>query len=191
ATNTTPLLAESAFVADSALVAESALVAAQPGAPAHVRYLPADGTVHTLWQSEPGIWNAGLLLGAERPPVARIVLPDHGVAGPVDDVWEPADGPTLLLNVRGRGVLSPRERDAKRPEDQASSVYKLLSDLIWLGDSLAAGQVFDVLRAIDIFAPDGVTLVGAGYGAYLARLTAFLDPRVRSLSVCDEFVDPD
>lgn len=158
---------------------------------AHVRYLPADEAVHALWHSEPGIWAAGVLLGVERPPVQRILLLDHGSADLTDTDWQPADGPTLVLDVRGRGVLAPHERDGLNPEDQASSVYKILSDLLWLGDSLAAGQVADVLRAIDLFAPDGVALAGAGYGAYLARLAAFVDPRVHSLAVRDEYVDPD
>ncbi|MEE6288825.1 prolyl oligopeptidase family serine peptidase [Georgenia sp. MJ173] len=159
-------------------------------AAAHVRYLPADGAVHALWQSDPGLWGAGILLGGQRPPVERILLLDGGSADLTDDDWL-ADGTTLVLDVRGRGVLAPHERDGRRPEDQASTVYKILSDLLWLGDSLAAGQVFDVIRAIELFAPDGVALAGVGYGAYLARLAAFIDPRVRSLAVSDEYVDPD
>ena len=192
--------AERALPAERAVPAGSGLVGPSPSARSGgrimrnvpvVRYLPSGEAVHALWQSEPGIWGAGVLLRTERPPVERILLLDHGSSDLDGPDWQAHDDKTLVLDVRGRGVLAPHERDGRRPEEQSSSVYKILSDLIWLGDSLAAGQVGDVVRAIDLFAPDGVSLSGVGYGAYLARLTAFIDPRVRSLTVSEEFVDPD
>lgn len=158
---------------------------------ARVRRLPADGGWHVLWRNEAEIWGCGLLHGAGRGPVRRVVLGDQGSADELEQQDLLLDASTLILDVRGRGPLAPHERDGRCPTDQASATYKILSDLLWLDDSLAAAQVWDVLRAIDLFAADHVELVGVGYGAYLARLAAFCDDRVRTLQVRAEYVHPD
>lgn len=146
--------------------------------PLQVRTLGA----RRLWQSEPGIWNCAITTG---DTVERIHLTDDGTLAPPALEGGP---PSLVLDVRGRGALAPRERNAAPSVHHAFATYRIMSGLLELGDSLAAGQVWDVLRAIDHFAPDGVTLVGTGYGAYLARLVALLRPV--ELELDDEFVRP-
>ena len=149
----------------------------------NVRYIAGEQEWHALWRNEEHIWGAGVLGNAPGELVEHIVLGDRGGAGA-------APAGALALEVRGRGALRLHDRDGLAPENQASSTYRIISDLLWLGDSLAAAQVWDIMRAIDIFAGPEVRLIGTGYGAYLARLAAFCDERVTALSIGDEYVDP-
>ncbi len=174
----------------------------RPVAP-HVRFIPTAGEWHALWRTEENIWGAGVLMpeesGNPSAPVGHIVLLDQGSNDleherpllPPHPESAPSAGGVLALDVRGRGALAPHDRDGLPPANQASSTYRILTDLLWLGDSLAAAQVWDVLRAVDIFAGDEVSLTGRGYGAYLARLAAFCDPRITGLDLNDESVNPD
>jgi len=148
------------------------------------RYVEGDGEWHALWRNEANIWGAGIVYGTPAEEIHTIAITDMGETSR-------AQPGTLALHVRGRGALQPHDRDQLPPENQASSTYRIITDLIGLDDSLAAAQIWDVLRAIDIFANREIQLVGVGYGAYLARLAAFCDPRVKALNLADEFVDPD
>lgn len=164
-----------------------------------VRWLP--GThhdTHVMWPAEGEVWGSGIITPATETPVKcrRIVLLDNGT----DDYTEHMAGralqsddePTLYLDVRGRGPLTPYQRGDADPRSHASSTYKILTDLMCLGESLAIGQVGDILVALELLGADTVDLVGHGYGAYLARLTAFIAPdRIRSLELHDERLDPE
>ena len=147
-----------------------------------VRRLPADdGSTHLLWQSETGIWGCAVA-NADEP--TRLYLTDDGTLAPPVEVRD-----AIVLDVRGRGALSPRERNGHPTVHHAFSAYRHLSELLWLGDSLAAGQVWDVLWALDHVAASVQEIQGSGYGAYLARLVAVLRPMPLALS--DEYVRPD
>lgn len=153
------------------------------GAGVHIRQLPNDTGIHLLWQSELGIWGCGVTSG---PEPGRLLLTDAGTLAPPEDI----DGvSSFVMDVRGRGALAPRERVAKPGVHHAFASYRHLSDLLWLGDSLAAGQVWDVLWALEHVAPGVAEIHGQGYGAYLARLVAMLRPM--PLRVTDEYVEPD
>jgi dienelactone hydrolase len=181
----------------------------------HARWLPGpSGTAHGLWRAETDLWGAGVLLHADRSPTGgaravHLLLLHHGTGALTDDHplnrrADPRDL-VLALDVRGHGTLTPHDRDGLPPTSQASSTYKLLCDLLWLGDSLTAGRVHDVTRAVDMLLSDShlartypglgpdspVHLHGEGVGAFLAVLAATVDERVRTVHVRDEIVEPD
>lgn len=165
---------------------------------ANVRYVQAEGEWHAMWRNEENIWGAGVLLGTPGRGVETIVITDGDGGGGGEQAAaasgenaRPGDGVTLILEVRGRGALKSHDRDGLPAQIQASSTYRIMTDLLSLDDSLAAAQVWDVLRAIDIFATKPVKIFGSGYGAYLAQLAAFCDDRIESLELEDEYVNPD
>ncbi|MBZ2196826.1 alpha/beta hydrolase family protein [Occultella gossypii] len=192
------------------------------------------GAEHAFWRSEVDLWAAGVLLpdpptgaGAQAratgprhdpvqapatTPALTLLLLHGGTDALTDDHPEVlaraagahAEGPAVALDVRGTGALTPRDRDGRAWTDQSGTSYKLLCDLLWLDDSLAAGRAFDVIRAIDVLTSDPhlqerypglgpeseIHLVGAGVGAQVATLAAVSDPRVATIAVTD-LVDTD
>lgn len=173
----------------------------------HARWLPGpEGALHGFWRSEVDLWGAGVLLapaagGHGRASALRIVLPADGTAGltgehPLVHVAGPEEV-LLVLDVRGIGALTPHDKDGRLPQHQASSTYKLLCDLLWLGDSLVAGRAFDVIRAIDVLLGDrsgahgmeGLTAITSvhlhaeGRGTLPAVLAAVVDDRITAVHV--------
>lgn len=171
-----------------------------------------------FWRSELDLWNAGVLLGATPPrsspegtvlpadPPAsdtiHIALLDRGTSELTTEhrVHEVAGGDALLvLDVRGTGALTPYDSDGRAPDDIASSTYKLECDLMWLDDSLAAGQLFDVLRTVDLlvsgqlmgWSPARIRLYGEGIGAFYATLATAIDSRIESVTLHGPVLDVD
>ncbi|WP_154792111.1 alpha/beta hydrolase family protein [Occultella kanbiaonis] len=187
----------------------------RPAGPPNARWLPGpSGTAHALWRAETDLWGAGVLLPADQTPTGgtravHVLLLEEGTRAFTDDhpLARRADPRDLVLalDVRGHGALTPRDKDGLPATDQASSTYKLLCDLLWLGDSLTAARVHDVTRAVDMLLTDThlartypglatdspVHLHGEGAGAFLAVLAAAVDERVRTVHVRDEVVEPD
>ncbi|WP_172885641.1 acetylxylan esterase [Jiangella sp. DSM 45060] len=171
-----------------------------------VRWLPGPaGSRHGFWRTETGLWNAGVLLADETDarPGLRLVLLHDGTAEATTDHPvltraardDRVGGPLLVLDVRGVGALAPRDRSGRSPLSHDSTMYKLLADLLWLDDSLAAARAFDVTRAIDVMLaghPDRpVHIHAAGLGAHHAMLAAAVDPRIVDVTVSDPVVDLD
>ncbi|MFW5406924.1 hypothetical protein, partial [Pectobacterium carotovorum] len=94
----------------------------------------------------------------------------------------------LALDVRGHGALTPYDRDGRSSELQSSSTYRLLCDLLWLGDSLAAGRAFDITRAIDVLAPTDapVEVRAEGIGTLPALLAAVADERITEVRLRED-----
>ena len=105
----------------------------------------------------------------------------------------------------GPGTGRPRHRDHpphplnSRPVDLVDgTIYQLLTDLPWQGDSLAAMRVHIVRRARGLardhpeMALDGrvLDLLGAGRGAFDAFLAAVLEPRLRRTELRTPSPDP-
>lgn len=175
----------------------------------HARWLPGpEGSLHGIWHSEVDLWGAGVLLppeahGRTGDRALRIVLPTGGTTGLASDhPLLQGVGPgeaRLVLDVRGTGALTPHDKDGRTPEHQASSTYKLLCDLLWLGDSLVAGRAFDVTRAIDVLLGDKTGPPGAegltartpvhlhaeGGSTLPAVLAAVVDERITAVHVGD------
>ncbi|MEV0587274.1 CocE/NonD family hydrolase [Nonomuraea sp. NPDC050310] len=137
---------------------------------------------HVFWRSEADLWNCGVLHG--DPEGARELVIALG------EPPEPGPGRLVLaIDVRGTGALAPAPVNARAP-GYFDTTFKLATDLLWLGDSLAAGRVFDVLRAVGFAWRDerlaacrtGLVLYGAGpEEALLVTLAARLEPRVRAV----------
>lgn len=159
----------------------------------HVYELPVQSL---LWWSEDQLYSHGLLFGhsgdsaGEQP--LTVALWNNGTR----DIrpyfsWLQAvcagGGAVLVLDVRGEGALAPHPVNPYDPKGALGTLYKFATDLFWLGDSLAAARVFDVLRAIDLACGlPGVTgsrlsVYARGRSGIYALLAAALDSRIRRL----------
>ncbi len=178
-----------------------------------VRWLTQrDGVRGLFWRSGADLSCGGLIrtpgagapvLGEHpRDGVLGLVLTPNGTLDAGDaslaarlEALHPADaGPRVHLDLRGQGAFRAAS-GAITPGTSlggiaAEPTYRLLCELIWLGDSLMAGRVHDLLQAIGVLLADP----GVGEGRRLARtvrvlvrgdgprlcaeLAALLDPHV-------------
>ncbi|WP_420113527.1 alpha/beta hydrolase family protein [Pseudactinotalea sp.] len=185
----------------------------RPRAP-YTRWLPGpvDGVLHGMWRSERDVWGAGVLLPTDPAPTdgprpLRLLLLDGGtdsltIQHPA--MLRPGREATLAVDLRGRGALAPHDKDGLDPRNHKSGVFKLLCDLLWLDDSLAAGQAFDITRAIDVALHDPflatllpglrpespVQIEADGVMAFVAKVAAAADDRITTVTVTDDVVDP-
>lgn len=103
----------------------------------------------------------------------------------------------LALDVRGTGALAPHQISARSNDEHYGTLYKLLTDLLALGDSLAAARVYDVLRAVELLRVDPavdlggrpIELLGAGRGAFHGYLAAALEPAIARTELIDPPMD--
>jgi len=105
----------------------------------------------------------------------------------------------LVVDVRGWGALLARRTNAHDRDWFYGTHYKLLCEAIFLGDSLAAMRVYDLLRAVEFarqqFAPTQIILsADPGVPSIYAMLAALLDESVRldlaaGLPAIDDLVD--
>ncbi|HEX5414668.1 MAG TPA: acetylxylan esterase [Chloroflexota bacterium] len=182
----------------------------QPG-PLYPRWLPRPNHVgvkvqHGFWWSEQDVLGAGCLLIPADGAFAslRVALFDRGTAE-LDDReaqlldWVRGGQAVLALDVRGSGALEPhpvRETGATATD---ATLEKFSHDLFWLGDSLAATQIYDVRRAVALVRQDPeiglgdrpVHLYGAGRGAFRAYLAGALDPGIARVELADPIPDFD
>jgi cephalosporin-C deacetylase-like acetyl esterase len=98
----------------------------------------------------------------------------------------------LVLDVTGAGALLPHALHAGfAPEEFYGVIHKLSDDLTWLGDSLAAIRVYDVLRALEMVEqwPDAdaadIRIYAHGRVGTYGRLAAPLDSRIRGVEVVE------
>ncbi|WP_022884611.1 alpha/beta hydrolase family protein [Glaciibacter superstes] len=142
---------------------------------------------HGFWQSERDLWNSAVYVGPPADATAiTIVVQGTGDRVPTaEDMPERASGEGLLyLDTRGIGAVGAHDKDDRDPSDLASVSFKLLSDLIWLGDSLQAGRAWDALVAAavvrrDLLGPAGsIRMTGTGTGAYTAWLAHSVDDSI-------------
>lgn len=142
------------------------------------------------WSSEADLLGSGVLVTGTQPPTAvEIVLLDHGTS----DIDAHRDAlltaaragvASLVVDVRGSGSLLPDPVNPRPVDADYGTLFLILTGLLWLGDSLAAGQVFDVLRAAELARVDPIIglgdgelrIRGEGAGAFLAQLACELDP---------------
>ncbi|SDT38980.1 alpha/beta hydrolase family protein [Microlunatus soli] len=144
-----------------------------------------------FWWTERGIVVAGVVTRPidTAPRLLRVVLLDRGIPGLRADDRRATrtDAATLFLDVRGTGTALPHDREQKDSRDLSGSSYKLLSDLLWLDDSLQAGRAWDLLRTIDLVAdgllpevsPERFEIIAEPTQAFTATIAALLDDRVQ------------
>jgi len=162
--------------------------------------LPDATTTRGFWWAEADVLGAGILL---RPTAMEyrsllVALFDRGT----DDLdgrraWalERVKGgqAVLALDVRGTGALAPRQISARPVDEHYGTLYKLLTDLLALDDSLAAARVYDILRAVELLRTDPavdlrgrpIHLFGAGRGAFHGYLAAALATPIERIELED------
>ncbi|MBW7462158.1 hypothetical protein K0U00_49725, partial [Paenibacillus sepulcri] len=95
----------------------------------------------------------------------------------------------MVLNPTAVGPLLPH---LDEPDEDPYKLFGVLDkhtdELMWLGDSLAAMRVYDVLRAVDLAAgmadvidEEDIELYGCGRYAVYAGWAAMLQPKVKSV----------
>jgi len=176
----------------------------------HARWLPGPeeagvSVMHGYWWSEPDVLNAGVLLRPAAGDYTSLLLAlfDQG-ASDIEE-WRDwllarvGDGQAVLvLDVRGTGAIAPHPLNARPYEGHHGTIYKLLTDLLCLGDSLEAMRIYDVLRAVDLVGADlevdlgerPIHLFGVGRGAFHGYLAASLATRIRQVSLQGIAPDP-
>lgn len=203
--------------ADPAVRAEAARVWLQAAVNRHRRPLPeffprwlapsrsGDAAIRRVfWRPEQDIFNAGVLVQPAEGEFKSLVIAlfDNGSAelserGDWLEQRLAARQAVLVLDVRGSGALAPRSINARSgvgaaaAEDPYATRYKLMTDLIWLDDSLAAMQLYDVLRCLEFVRADpelalagrSAHLFGAGRGSFRAYLGGVLDLGVERIEL--------
>lgn len=160
---------------------------------------------HVIWRSEADLWNAGVLAEPPGGPPRGLTLAlfaDGTGELPARADWVAdrvaAGHLVLALDVRGTGALAPRPLTARPDHCYFGTTYKLLTDLFWLDDSLAAGRAYDVLRAVAFAYSDARLRAGVGDlrlrctgdAGWYGLLAAALEPRIGTLELDAEPYDP-
>lgn len=159
-----------------------------------------------FWWSETDVINAGVFVFAPRIAMSavEIALFESGTAELSDRTdWlaERAEAGigVLVMDVRGIGALSPHPINEFPLEENYGTIYKLMTDLIWMGDSLAAARIFDILRAVAFVRQDNeinlgsrpIRLFGAGQGAFHGYLAAAVERGIVSVELESPPFDPE
>ncbi|MBO9606008.1 MAG: acetylxylan esterase [Paenibacillaceae bacterium] len=152
---------------------------------------------NAMWRSQPGLFNHGFVMRdgrfeGERLP-ATVAVWDGGTSR-LKRHWEwieaaCASGRAVLaLDVTGSGALAPRPLGGGDIDDFYEIKHKLCTDLFWIGDSLAAMRVYDVLRAVRVLRhlPDitdeGIMLYANGRQGMYGLMAAALDDSIAGFS---------
>ncbi|MBD2868531.1 acetylxylan esterase [Paenibacillus sp. IB182493] len=150
-----------------------------------------------VWWSQRGLLNHALLFAGGRQADCKrpvtIAIWDRGTnslephASWIREVCE-SGRTAMVLNPTGVGPLLPH-LDA--PDDDPYKMFGALDkhtdELMWLGDSMAAVRVHDMLRAAEVargsalLDGENIELYGFGRYAVYAGLAALLDPRIRGV----------
>ena len=165
------------------------------------RFMPpepwGDLTVtQAFWWSQPGLLNHGMLFQPPKPskrPVTLAVWDGGTTALRAHGTWIRAQcrkgRAVLVLDVSGVGALRPNPLNSQPPLEFYGVIHKLASDLLWLGDDLAALRTYDVTRALDVIGIWPCLDTGkvecyahSNQGVY-AQLAAALDRRIKEIQV--------
>ncbi|MCF7839075.1 MAG: prolyl oligopeptidase family serine peptidase [Candidatus Marinimicrobia bacterium] len=154
-----------------------------------------------LWWSQPGLFNHGYLLRrvADRgqPLPVTIALWPEGT-NDVRRHWNwitlecEKSRAVLIFDPTGTGALQPMPLDNRAPQARYGVLHKLSDDLCFLGDSLAAIRVWDLLRLLEmlacwpgVVAATPLAVHAEGFMATYARLAATLEPRLAQMAFRD------
>jgi dienelactone hydrolase len=175
-------------------------------------------TPGVFWRSEADLTCGGVASGTQPATGAAkgglsLVLTPHGTDDRTDErlpallgaTHRSDDGPMVHLDLRGQGAFRA-SGGATTPGAEPGAItgdptYRLLCELLWLGDSLMAGRVYDLLRAVDVLLEDAtlaerwqlaaqVRVLTLGDGPRLcAEFAAALDARIVPVALDGEGVD--
>jgi hypothetical protein len=152
-----------------------------------------------FWWTQKGLLNHGLMIrdvsfqGSDLP--VTIAIWDGGTSSASSHMkWiyrQCRSGrAVMVLDVTADGVFTPQDNGSNgslRAGDLYGPLYKFGSDLLWLGDSIAALRTYDVLRTLDMVGQwpgtvsQGMKLYCEGMGSLYGRCTALLDRRATDL----------
>lgn len=150
---------------------------------------------YLLWWSQPGLMNSGYLFRSAAPssdgPSPLTVAVWQGGTSRLAGHWEwlaeacRAGRSVLVLNVSGEGPHEPYPLYGKPSRRFFGIMHKLADELLWLGDSLAALRVHDVLRTLELAdwlgaAGKRITFYTPDQYALYARLATALEERVET-----------
>lgn len=146
-----------------------------------------------LWRSQPDLWNHAYVFReavrrGETLPVT-LALWSHGTNRLAERTeWIEAEcraaRAVMVLDAAGWGKLTPHPLFGGDPFQRFEIVHKLNDDLFWIGDSLAAIRVYDIIRALDVLAElpgiaaEGAALYAAGHGGFYGSLASRIEPRI-------------
>jgi hypothetical protein len=98
----------------------------------------------------------------------------------------------LVADLSGMGMLQPNAINSEPMFESYGTICKLAHDLVWLGDSLPALRAWELTRALDVVLssvedvdPRGMEISAFGRYSLYAELAAFLDPRLRALTLVE------
>jgi cephalosporin-C deacetylase-like acetyl esterase len=153
-----------------------------------------------MWWSQEGIFNYGILFKKfshvkEELPVT-IAVWDEGtkcIQPHFNWVRETCNSgrAVLVLDTSGVGNLLTNSFRDFATHDFYGVIFKLLNDLMWLDDSLAALRTYDVLRAIEVllYIPgikkDDICLYANGRHGLYAQLAAAINSNIKDIKVVE------
>lgn len=154
-------------------------------------------TVHSaFWWSQQGLFNHAFLfrsVNCSRPTApVTIGLWDGGTSrlqGRLNWIRDNCSQgrQVMVLDVTGTGALQPNPVNGRPLTANGGTLHKLMTDLLWLGDSMAAVRVYDVIRAMDMaqWLMEGqdttIPFYACGKSGMYALLAKALDPRLSDL----------
>jgi len=136
-----------------------------------------------MWASQKDVFNYGVLLRPiekkdEKIPVILAVW-DNGtteIAAHESFIRTKcaAGNAVFVLDASGMGNIEPQPTNMGSMRDFYGTLYKMQNDLMWIGDSLCAMRVYDVLRAVEMVKESGefesVSLYAEGFHGVYAKL---------------------
>ncbi|NSW89118.1 MAG: acetylxylan esterase [Firmicutes bacterium] len=154
----------------------------------------------SMWWTQEGIFNYGVLfrdyqfIGEDLP--ATIAVWDGGTTQIQPHIKWIRDTCNLrravmVLDTSGVGNILPNSFRSMPPLDFYGVIFKLVNDLMWLGDSMATLRTYDVLRAIEVvqqfpgIKKGDVHLYAYGRQGLYAQLAAALNESIKDLEVVE------
>lgn len=148
---------------------------------------------YAFWFSQGDVCNAGVLfrhytqMGKKLP--VTVAIWDGGmkaVQSRLDWIRTRCENgqAVLVVDLTAMGSIEPNPLNGAAPHGFYGVIHKLADDLIWLGDSLAAMRVYDLLRVFDVLADwpgvnaRDVRFYADGKSALYAQWAKAIDSRV-------------
>ncbi|MCE5322232.1 hypothetical protein LLG46_02830 [bacterium] len=163
----------------------------------HISELEVKGC---FWWSQPDIIGFGLCFRdfahADESLPVTIALWDEGsnnLRWHIDWIRKTcAQGrAVLVLNVTGMGAIKSDALNTRLLQATFATIHKLTTELIRLGDSLAAIRIYDILRALDVIGiwpnlqADDIRIYTHGRYDIYARIASALDKRIGGIESID------
>lgn len=152
----------------------------------------------SIWWVQEGIFNYGLTFRhfkyEKKSLPVTIAVWDGGTTcmqPHLDWIRRTCDSgrAVIVLDTSGAGNILTAMPEGFPALDFYGGIFKLNRDLMWLGDSLAAMRIYDVLRAVEAVQlfpwvkKEDIRFYAHGRQGLYARLAAFLDSRVMGVEV--------